>query len=111
MNLTVKPKEKKDLAVEAKQGLDTALLNTKYHAIIIGNNSYKNLPKLKTAIADAKEVERVLKTQYGFETKLLLDATRNEILTTVNDFRKRLGSKTFMINIRSQFSNCRNGDC
>ncbi|MBI3814491.1 MAG: caspase family protein, partial [Nitrospinae bacterium] len=92
-SVTVKAKEKRDLSVEAKKGLDTALLNTKYHAIIIGNNSYKNLPKLKTAVADAKEVERVLKTQYGFETKLLLDATRNEILTTVNDFRKRLGSK------------------
>ncbi|MBI5747547.1 MAG: SUMF1/EgtB/PvdO family nonheme iron enzyme [Nitrospinae bacterium] len=92
-SVIVKPKEKRDLSVEAKKGLDPALLNAKYHAIIIGNNSYKNLPKLKTAIADAKEVERVLKTQYGFETKLLLDATRNEILTTVNDFRKRLGSK------------------
>src|SRR3990167_1618723 len=92
-SVTVKPKEKRDLAVEAKKGLDPALLNTKYHAIIIGNNSYKNLPKLKTAVADAKAVEMVLKTQYGFETKLLLDATRNEILTTVNDFRKRLGSK------------------
>ncbi|MBI3584374.1 MAG: caspase family protein, partial [Nitrospinae bacterium] len=90
---SVTVKAKRDLSVEAKKGLDPALLNTKYHAIIIGNNSYKNLPKLKTAIADAKEVERVLKTQYGFETKLLLDATRNDILTTVNDFRKRLGSK------------------
>ena len=90
-SVTVKPK--RDLSVEAKKGLDPALLNTKYYAIIIGNNNYKHLPKLKTAIADAKEVERVLKTQYGFETKLLLDATRNEILTTVNDFRKRLGSK------------------
>ncbi len=92
-SVTVKPKEKRDLSVEAKKGLDTVLLNTKYHAIIIGNNNYKNLPKLKTAIADAKSVDELLKNQYGFETKLLLDATRNEILTTVNDFRKRLGSK------------------
>ena len=92
-SVTIKPKEKRDLAVEAKKGLDPALLNTKYHAIIIGNNNYKNLPKLKTAIADAKSVDELLKNQYGFETKLLLDATRNEILTTVNDFRKRLGSK------------------
>ncbi len=92
-SVTVKPKEKRDLSVEAKKGLDPVLLNAKYHAIIIGNNNYKNLPKLKTAIADAKSVDELLKNQYGFETKLLLDATRNEILTTVNDFRKRLGSK------------------
>ncbi|MBI3752633.1 MAG: SUMF1/EgtB/PvdO family nonheme iron enzyme [Deltaproteobacteria bacterium] len=64
----------------------------RYYALIIGSNNYKNLPKLKTAINDAKEVERILKSQYGFETKLLIDATRNEILTSINDFRKKLGS-------------------
>jgi len=53
-SITIKAKERRDLPVEAKKGSDTALLNTKYHAIIIGNNNYKHLPKLKTAIADAK---------------------------------------------------------
>jgi len=87
-SVTVKPKEKRDLAVEAKKGLDTALLNTKYHALIIGNNNYKYITKLKTAIADAEAVEEILKNQYGFQTKLLIDATRGDILDTLNDFRK-----------------------
>ncbi|MBI5749279.1 MAG: caspase family protein [Nitrospinae bacterium] len=85
-SVTVKPK--RDLSVEAKKGLDPALLNAKYHAIIIGNNNYKYITKLKTAIADAKSVDEILKNQYGFQTKLLIDATRGDILDTLNDFRK-----------------------
>jgi formylglycine-generating enzyme required for sulfatase activity/uncharacterized caspase-like protein len=92
-SITIKPKEKRDLSVETKKGVVPALLNIKYHALIIGNNNYKHLPKLKTAIADAKSVDEVLKSQYGFETKLLIDATRKDILSTINDLRKRLGEK------------------
>ena len=90
-SVTVKPK--RDLSVEAKKGLDTVLLNTKYHALIIGSNNYKYLPKLKTAVADAKAVEEILRTQYGFKTKLLIDATREDILNGMNDLRKGLGEK------------------
>ncbi|MBI3585134.1 MAG: SUMF1/EgtB/PvdO family nonheme iron enzyme [Nitrospinae bacterium] len=88
-SVTVKPK--RDLSVEAKKGVDTALLNTKYHAIIIGNNNYKYIKKLNTAIADANAVDKILREKFGFKTKVLLDATRKEILDTMNDFRKKLG--------------------
>ncbi len=67
--------------------------NAKYHALIIGSNNYKYLPKLKTAIADAKAVEEILRTRYGFTTKLLIDATREDILNGMNDLRKGLGEK------------------
>ena len=66
-SVTVKPKEKRDLAVEAKKGLDTALLNTKYHAIIIGNNNYKYIKKLNTAIADANAVDKMLRENLGLD--------------------------------------------
>ena len=90
-SVIVKPKEKRDLSVEAKKGLDPALLNTKYHAIIIGNNNYKYIKKLNTAIADANAVDKILREKFGFKTKLLIDAARKEILDTINDFRKKLG--------------------
>ncbi len=48
----------------------------RYYALVIGNNAYTSLPKLKTAEADASEVASLLKAFYGFETKLLLNATR-----------------------------------
>ena len=47
----------------------------RYHALVIGNNAYTSLPRLKTAEADAREVAALLKDFYGFETKLLLNAT------------------------------------
>jgi hypothetical protein len=60
----------------------------KYYALIIGNNDYKHLPKLKTAENDAKEVEAVLRKKFGFETKLLLNATREQIIVALNEYRK-----------------------
>jgi formylglycine-generating enzyme required for sulfatase activity/uncharacterized caspase-like protein len=80
-------------AVKSKKPKDAISTTSKYHALIIGNNNYKNLPKLKTAVADATAVENLLKSQYGFDTKLLINATRKDILSAINDFRKRLGSK------------------
>jgi TRAP-type mannitol/chloroaromatic compound transport system substrate-binding protein len=61
-----------------------------HFALIIGNNNYKYLPKLQTAIRDAQEIESVLQTDFGFNTTLLLDATRNQILKAINNSRKIL---------------------
>lgn len=60
----------------------------KYYALIIGNNDYKHLPKLNTAVNDAKEVDSILRGKFGFETKLLLNATREQIIVTLNEYRK-----------------------
>jgi thioredoxin-related protein len=83
-SVTVTPREVAEI---------TPAPNSKYFAIIIGNQSYKHLPKLKTPVADAKAVNEILRNQYGFETKLLIDARRKDILSTINDFRKKLSSK------------------
>lgn len=86
--------EDRSVTVKPKRGAETTTAaDVKYFAIIIGNQNYKHLPKLETPIADAKAVENILKTQYGFETKLLTDAPRKDILSTINDFRKKLSSK------------------
>jgi len=61
-----------------------------YYALVIGNNDYDYLPKLQTASKDAKQVAAALADRYSFQTKLLLDATRNDILRALNKFRKRL---------------------
>ncbi len=63
----------------------------KYHALIIGNDEYTNLRNLKTAVADATAVAKTLKDDYGFETRLLTNATRAEILGVLNELRARLG--------------------
>lgn len=61
-----------------------------YHALIIGNNSYKYFPGLDTAITDARETEKVLREKYGFKTRLLIDANRYEILSVLNEMRDEL---------------------
>jgi uncharacterized caspase-like protein len=61
-----------------------------YYALVIGNNDYDHLPKLQTARKDAKQVATALADRYHFQTKLLLDATRDDILRAMNNFRKRL---------------------
>ncbi len=64
-----------------------------YHALIIGNNAYRHLPRLDTPIQDAKALAQVLREHYGFQTKLLLDATRYDILKALNEYRKILTEK------------------
>ncbi|MGD2269738.1 MAG: caspase family protein [Desulfobacterales bacterium] len=62
----------------------------KFYALVIGNNAYKHLRDLETAIRDAEAIDNILKIKYGFSTELLVDAKRNDILDAINSFRKIL---------------------
>lgn len=75
----------------ASPGLDykgIALGN--YYALIIGNDDYQSVPDLKTAVNDAKAVEKVLRDRYGFKTQLLLNANRYQTLSALNTLREKL---------------------
>lgn len=61
-----------------------------FHALVIGNNEYSSLPKLKTAVADAEAVADVLTKKYGYQVQLLRNATRNDILRALNKYRADL---------------------
>ncbi len=62
-----------------------------YHALVIGINEYENLPKLKTAVNDARGVARVLTDDYGFKVTLLLEASRGDIVEALDKYRETLG--------------------
>jgi len=64
-----------------------------YHALVIGNNDYHEIKKLHTAVSDAQAINALLQDKYGFKTRLLLNATRAEILRAINDYRRRLGPR------------------
>jgi hypothetical protein len=71
----------------------TDLTNGSYYALLIGINQYHPpLPNLQTAVGDAQAIARVLSERYGFQVKLLLNenATRANILDTLNQFRRSL---------------------
>ncbi len=61
-----------------------------YYALVIGNDDYKHLPKLKTAVSDAEDVARLLKDKYGYQVTLLLNGTRYQILSALNKLREKL---------------------
>jgi hypothetical protein len=61
-----------------------------YHAIVIGIDDYKSLPKLKTAVADARAVARTLKNDYGYTVHLLENPTRDDIIDKFDELRATL---------------------
>lgn len=64
-----------------------------YHALIIGIDDYVKLPKLKTALNDARAIESLLNQAYGFKTQLLVNPDRGAILKALNVMRRKLTSR------------------
>ena len=62
----------------------------RYHALVIGINAYKNLPKLETAVNDASAVADLLRQKYGFEVTLLLNPGRSEVIRALDKLRGEL---------------------
>jgi len=74
-----------------KVGISKRLANTgEYHALIIAINNYKDssIPDLKTPLNDAKKLNSVLKSKYGFKTELLFgkQASRAGIYYKLREF-------------------------
>lgn len=61
-----------------------------YHALVIGNDLYRQWGQLRTAVNDANAVADVLRRKYGFQTQVLLNATFEQTLNTLNDYVKSL---------------------
>ena len=61
-----------------------------YNALVIGINNYQNLPKLTTAITDAKSVSKILKEEYGFKVTTLIDPDRLDIIDAFDELKDAL---------------------
>jgi len=68
-----------------------------YYALVIGNNNYKKLNKLQTAVSDADAVAQLLHDHFGFQTKILHDATRANILNALDDYQRMLPEKSNLL--------------
>ncbi len=64
----------------------------RFFAVVIGNNTYNDsgFAALKTAASDATAVSNMLKDRYGYQTTLLLNSSRLETLSALNDMRVNL---------------------
>jgi hypothetical protein len=61
-----------------------------YYALFIGNKDYRYWPSLDTPENDARKAADLLTYRYGFKPKVLINATRYDILKALNDLRKEL---------------------
>ena len=68
-----------------------------YHALVIGNDHYRQWIPLGTAITDAEAMAKVLQDRYGFHVTMLKDADRKQILKTLNDYRKSLSDQDHLL--------------
>lgn len=88
------PAQEKQIFAETAENLGSNTYPSihfgKFYALIIGNNHYAHLPTLKTSANDARAVDEVLRSRYGFRTKLLIDADRHQIMSAFNDLRQSL---------------------
>ena len=78
---------------EAAEPVDQPNIDTRNHALIIGNNNYRYLPDLRTAVGDARGLASVLTSRYAFrreDVNLLIDADRRAILGALEDLRRRV---------------------
>ena len=91
----VSANDQKDKASEAPMPLSSNLdLNFgNYYALVIGNNEYQFMPRLKTAINDAQVVGELLQHKYGFKVEKLYDANREDILRALSRFRRNLNDQ------------------
>ncbi len=61
----------------------------RYFSLVIGNNDYEHLNDLENAANDASAVDRVLREEYGFESKLLINATEKQIYQAFVELQKK----------------------
>lgn len=68
-----------------------------FYALVIGNDDYKNIPKLKSAIVDAKAVGTLLEKEYGFRVTSLFNAGRYQILSALSGLRTKLSERDSLL--------------
>lgn len=86
------------LEQDARSGAPTAVAPPKlpglktgnFYALLIGNQRYPKLQPLETPEADVTNLGPILRDNYGFKVSLLLNATRYQILTELNNLRAKL---------------------
>ncbi|MEM1436076.1 MAG: caspase family protein [Pseudomonadota bacterium] len=69
---------------------DIDLGGGKRYALIIGNDSYEHLNDLTTAVNGATAIDEILRQRYDFETQLLLNASRDDLVKAFYLLRQKL---------------------
>lgn len=57
----------------------------RYVALAIGNQDYQHFPSLETPVTDARAVAELLEQSYGFQTRVIENASRADILDGIDE--------------------------
>lgn len=80
-----------------RDGRPASTAGAPFYALVIGNDDYAFLPKLTTAAADARSVARVLRETYGFQTDLLVNARRSQVVAALSAYRRDVGADASLL--------------
>jgi uncharacterized protein len=69
----------------------------RFYALVIGNSQYQNLPAVPSAERDARAMAELLKTSYGFQVNLLVNATNAKILSTLYEMSTELAENDNLV--------------
>lgn len=64
-----------------------------YHALVIGNDNYRMMPKLETAVNDARTLKGLLEKRFNFKVTLLTDGDRMQIYDAIEGYAGQLGAR------------------
>lgn len=70
---------------------EIALNSGDFYALLFGADDYVKLNDLSTPIQDARDLARTLRSKYGFDTTLIENPSRRDILGSLSEMRKLLG--------------------
>jgi len=62
----------------------------RFHALLIANEAYVNMPRLSTPVRDVRDIEKLLVDRYGFKVQVLTDATDDMIMRALHDYSNTL---------------------
>jgi len=74
-----------DTSLAGKTSEPTVPTVRRHLAVLFGNNDYKNpIPDLETPIADVEEIASILRKQFGYDVKVVENASKSQIIETLN---------------------------
>lgn len=65
----------------------------RFHALLIGNQNYEMLPDLVTPKEDVRQIGAILSERYGFQTTIIEDGSRQQIMDMMYELLGRLTSE------------------
>ncbi|MEO8379586.1 MAG: protein kinase [Acidobacteriota bacterium] len=81
---------------QRKQAADLAGFGS-FHAVVIGEGSYRKLESLPSAVPDARAVAELLRRDYGFEVTLLENAGKQQVLDAIRATGKKMTARDNLV--------------